>query len=298
MRDRSSSSSVPHDMRGLLRHPSIARSAITSLLAGLGFGSPAPAQGRGSTGDRGAIDPYLAYERLLRAAVRRDGVDYAIVRERLGELRAFCEWLAENGPTATPGAFASSDARLAYWLNAYNATVLRAIAEAPPTMRNVLAWQPQSGFFRARTHRVDRRSLTLDHIEHREIRERFGDPRVHAALNCGARSCPPLAAEAFRPRSVQVQLDRVSSAWIHDGAVSIDGATNTLRASMLFQWFADDFSRSPAAGGVRGPFRFVLRFANPSLRARLETACGADLSRCRVEYVPYDWSLNQAGAGP
>jgi len=242
-------------------------------------------------------DPYAGYESLLRAVVRNDGVDYRALRARLPELRAFAQWIAEHGPTATPAEFASADARLAYWLNAYNATVLRAIAESPESMRNVLESQPNSGFFRARTHRVDRRSLTLDVIENQEIRARFRDPRVHVALNCGARSCPPLSASAFRPRTVAAQLDRLASAWVERRAITLDAGARVVRASMLLQWFSDDFSGSiPGrnAPAIAGPLRFVLAFASSAQRAALTAACGAQLTGCRIEHVPYDWSLNAA----
>ncbi|MBL8681665.1 MAG: DUF547 domain-containing protein [Myxococcales bacterium] len=275
-----------------------------ALAANTSVASSALAQGAAaSQGARSPLaptgDPYQAYDALLRAVVRRSGVDYRALRARLPELRAFCDWLAENGPTATPTAFATADSKLAYWLNAYNATVLRAIAESPASMRNVLESMPNSGFFRTRTHRIDRRSMTLDALENREVRERFSDARVHAALNCGARSCPPLAAQAFRPRTVQAQLDRLATAWVNNGAVSLDASARALRVSSLFQWFSSDFTR-PVRGravlqnGAQGPMRFVQSFAAPALRSALEGACGADLSRCRVEHVAYDWSLNEA----
>ena len=80
-----------------------------------------------------AANVWARYDALLRAVVRGDGVDYTRLRARLGELRAIHGWLGEHGPTRTPGAYASSNAREAYWLNAYNATVLRGVAEAPAT---------------------------------------------------------------------------------------------------------------------------------------------------------------------
>lgn len=242
-------------------------------------------------------DPYAAYESLLRAVVRGDSVDYRALRGRLPELRAFAQWLSEHGPTATPNEFASADARLAYWINAYNATVLRAIAESPESMRNVLESQPNSGFFRARTHRVDRRALTLDAIENQEIRARFHDPRVHVALNCGARSCPPLSATAFRARTVNAQLDRLAAAWVERRAITLDASAHVVRASMLFQWFSEDFSGNipgRTAPSITGPLRFVMAFASSAQRTALTTACGAQLTGCRIEHVPYDWALNVA----
>jgi hypothetical protein len=35
----------------------------------------------------------------------------------------------------------------------------------------------------------------------------FGDARVHFALNCAARSCPPLRAGAYTAARVSAQLD-------------------------------------------------------------------------------------------
>ncbi len=255
------------------------------------------ARTQGVAGAAITVDPYSAYDALLRAVVRGDGVDYRALRGRIAELRAFCQWLAEHGPSATPGEFRTQDERLAYWLNAYNATVLRAIAESPESMRNVLEAMPNSGFFRARTHRVDGRALTLDAIENREIRERFHDARVHAALNCGARSCPPLAAQAFRPRTVSAQLDQRATAWVGRDAVTLDAGARVLRVSALFQWFASDFAapvRARPVDGVSSAMRFVLAFSSRPRREAIVNACGPTLALCRVEHLPYDWSLNAA----
>lgn len=244
---------------------------------------------------QGAADPYAPYERLLRAAVRPSGVDYGALRARLPELRAVAQWFATHGPTSTPAEFATDDARLAYWLNAYNVTVLRAIAESPASLRSVMDAMPNSGFFRARTHSVDGRSLTLDVIENREVRERFRDARVHAALNCGARSCPPLSAQAFRLRTVRAQLDQLARAWVARGAYTLDASARTVRASMLFQWFASDFS-APIAGRsapeINGPLRFVYAFASAAQQRALVSACGPTLAGCAVQHGTYDWSLN------
>ena len=49
-------------------------------------------------------------------------------------------------------------------------------------------------------------NMTLDQIENQVIRPRFHDPRVHAALNCGARSCPPLHGHAFTEANLERNL--------------------------------------------------------------------------------------------
>jgi hypothetical protein len=260
----------------------------------------ATAQGRPSRPDASlpARDPFAGYTALLRAVVRDGGVDYAALRGRLTELIAFHDWLAAHGPTSTPADFSSAAARQAYWLNAYNATVLRGVAEAPPSLGNVLTWLPDGGFFRARRWRVDGRDRTLDEIENREVRAAFRDPRVHMALHCAARSCPPLRAEAYRAERVDRQLDEQSARYLNaPGSVTLDPAARTVRVSQLFEWFGDDFA-APVPGRarppVRGPLAFVFAFAAPPLRGRLEAACGADGARCALGFTPYDWALNRA----
>ena len=236
-----------------------------------------------------AANVWTRYDALLRAVVRGNGVDYARLRGRLGELRAIHAWMGENGPTRTPAAFATASARKAYWLNAYNATVLRGVSEAPATMRNVLTYLPDGGFFRARRWRLDGRELTLDAVENVEVRPVFRDARVHVALNCAARSCPPLRAGAYTAAGVDAQLDAQARAYVNaPGQVEVDAAARTVRVTQIFEWFRDDFAR---AGGAVG---WARGFAAPGLRATLESACGADGARCAVSYRPYDWALNAA----
>lgn len=247
-----------------------------------------------------AANVWSRYDALLRAVVRGDGVDYAALRARLGELRAIHGWLGDNGPTRTPGAFATADARKAYWLNAYNATVLRGVAEAPPTMRNVLTYLPDGGFFRARRWRLDGREMTLDAVENREVRPVFRDPRVHFALNCAARSCPPLRAGAYTAARVNAQLDAQARAYVTaPGRVVVDRAARSVRVSQLFEWFRDDFGGSHRAYPLGGAeyyqdTRGVPGFLSAHGARTVIFACGEDGRACTITYEPYDWTLNAA----
>lgn len=227
--------------------------------------------------------------RLLALAVRGSGVDYAALRADPRELDALCDWLGAHGPSSTPAAFATREARLAYWLNAYNLTVLRAVIALPEGARNVLTARAQGGFFRAEQHRVDGRLRTLDQIENVEIRPVFRDPRVHMALNCAAQSCPPLRNEAYTASALGAQLDsQVARYLAQPGAVRLDAAEGRLRVSQIFEWFADDFA---ASGGVVG---FVAARAPRPLAAQITARCLGDAGACALTYEPYNWSLNLA----
>ena len=249
-----------------------------------------------TAGASAAADPIVGFDALLRSTVSAAGVNYPAIRTRIATLRAYTGWLATHGPSTTASAFRTASDRKAYWINAYNAFVLLSVAEAPASMRNVVTYLPSNGFFRARRHRVDGRDITLDEIENRQIREVFHDARVHMALNCGARSCPPLRPGIFHATTLDRELNQQASSYVNASAnVSVDPAAHTVRVSQLFEWFAADFG-TPIAGraavAVTGPMMFLYSFANASLRARLVAGCGPNGTLCRIEHTTYNWELN------
>lgn len=134
------------------------------------------------------------------------------------------------------------------------------------------------GFFKELGHKVAGEVLTLDELEHKIIRPRFADARVHFALVCAAMSCPPLTASAFRGSSLDRVLDRLTRSFVNSwNGVRIQG--DTVRVSQLFSWFANDFKRDAGSVG-----RYL---------ARYHKSAGGRLARMtRFEHLPYDWSLN------
>ena len=78
--------------------------------------------------------------------------------------------------------------------------------------------------------------MTLDHIEHGILRPEFKDPRVHFAVNCASKGCPPLISEPYRGAVLEQQLDAVTSAFLNDTERNrLEG--NTLYVSKIFKWF-------------------------------------------------------------
>lgn len=124
--------------------------------------------------------------------------------------------------------------------------------------------------------------MSLDQIEHERIRPRFREPRIHFALVCAARSCPPLRAEAYTADRLESQLADQARR-VHSGPtwLRFDAASGQLQLTRLYDWYGADFSQ--AAGSVE---KFVATHA-PSVQAAL--AAG---QRVRVRWLDYDWSLN------
>lgn len=214
------------------------------------------------------------WDEVLTQHAHDGGFDYAAAKGDAASLRKLDAFLGEvrTMPDSAP---------LSQWLNAYNALVVKSVLDRFPldSVRSV------DGFFDKIEHRVAGRAMTLDTLENEIIRERFPDARVHAALNCGAASCPPLHGRAFREENLNGSLDRLSRAFVAspDHVRIQDGA---LEVSELFFWFSSDFERD--AGSARA---WIERFDAGNRLAAVPAE--AELGR-----IPYGWALNNApGAG-
>ena len=117
-------------------------------------------------------------------------------------------------------------------------------------------------------------TYTLNQVEHEIIRKRFVEPRIHFALVCAARSCPPLLNVAYRPDRLQAQLESRARGFINDaGKNKLSG--DAASVSALFDWFSGDFTKDGTT-----VVDYINRYAKKTLRSQSLT------------YEPYDWSLN------
>jgi hypothetical protein len=210
-----------------------------------------------------------AWDRVLQRHANRGGMDY-------GALKADAQSMTDlNAAYASLGSMPVS-APLVDWLNAYNIVVVKAIVDRYPlrTVRDV------PGFFDRVTHRVGGQARTLDAVENQVIRVRFPDARVHAALNCGAASCPALYGRAFRAGSLEATLDRLARSFVaSNNHVRINNGR--IEASMLFNWFRTDFERD-GGGSVIGWMR---RYDQRNRLAGLPDTV-------TITHRNYSWALN------
>jgi hypothetical protein len=105
------------------------------------------------------------------------------------------------------------------------------------------------------------------------------DPRIHFALVCGARSCPPIAF--YDGAKIDAQLDLAAAGFINGGGATYDPNTNTLWLSRIFSWYQADFS------GRRGVLETIRKYMRDE-KAKEALNRGS----VRVRYLPYDWSVN------
>lgn len=241
-----------------------------------------------------------ALRALKAAAISADGLraDYAA----LAVDPAFRHYRAELAPQLAgfdPAALTVRGARLAFWVNLYNLLVLDAVV-ALGVRRSVADRLAGLSFFRRASYLIGGVRFSLEDIEHGVLRANAGnpflpgpqfaaddsrlplavapvDPRVHFALNCASRSCPPIAA--YDTARIDEQLELAARAFVAADA-ELDGAT--LRLSAIFDWYRADF------GGYAGVVRFVRQYLPDDERRRRLAA----LREVDLVFKPYDWGLN------
>jgi hypothetical protein len=216
--------------------------------------------------------------------VRGSGVDYRGWHRRPADRAALASYVARLAAADTTGW--PRDEQLAFWINAYNAITLSRVLEAWPVesitkIRPTLGVLPGNGVWKEK-HRVAGHDVSLDDIEHGTLRGHFAEPRIHFAVNCAAKSCPPLAPAAFTGHGLEAQLERVTGRFIRSPRYNATGRGRPWALSKIFEWYGGDFTA--AAGSVPA---YVLRYLPPG------EARGVDPARVRWTARPYDWSLNQ-----
>jgi uncharacterized membrane protein YdjX (TVP38/TMEM64 family) len=235
-----------------------------------------------------------AFNRVLEGVVRQPLVDYAALTEQSDQLDAYLALLAETDPAAVAGA--SREEQLAFWINAYNACMLRLVANHYPIeksgglfsrIRNSVAGRPANSVWQisdvfSRKHcRIAGEERSQDDIEHSIIRP-MGEPRIHFAVNCAAISCPVLWPEAYEADRLDEQLDRAVTRLVQTPAhFAVEGST--IRMNKVLDWFKDDF------GGEAGLRTFFAPYLTDEAASLI-----VDPSS-EIHFFEYDWTLNDTG---
>jgi|AntDeeMetagen134_2_1112570.scaffolds.fasta_scaffold01691_4 hypothetical protein len=207
---------------------------------------------------------------------------------------SFRQALASLDREVLAAALGSDGERVAFWLNVYNATV-QDVLSANPELFEKHGFPPRRPIFRRELVTVAGESLRLDDVEHGILRNsqsgvglgyvpRFRksaferahrvaelDPRVHFALNCGARSCPPVLA--YDAADVDAQLDAATRSYL-ETEVSYDPESDVARVPKLFSWYRGDFGGKPGIRAFLRDHDAIPETADPSLA-----------------WADYDWSL-------
>lgn len=210
---------------------------------------------------------HSSFDALLKAHVAGNGaVDYKGLKADEAKLDAYITLLAKEIPSES---WSKEEAK-AYWLNAYNANTIKLILDKYPvkSIQDINKGKPWDIDFIT----LAGKKYTLNNIENDIIRPTYNDPRIHFAINCAAKSCPPLANAAFTAENVDSMLDARAKSFINSKANTLKG--KTIKISKIFDWYQKDFGD-------------VVTFINKYAAQKVEP-------NVKLTYSEYDWSLNSS----
>jgi hypothetical protein len=222
---------------------------------------------------------HAAFDTVLKQHVNGGWVDYAALKADPKPLKSYLDQLAAVS-AANFNAWPEKQ-RLAFLINLYNAATLKLIVDHYPvkSIRNIGG--TFNGPWKQNVVPLFGKLTTLDDLEHGIIRKKYHDPRVHFALVCAAKSCPPLRSEAYTADRLDEQLDDQGRTFLVQSQKNrVDRTARVIYLSPIFEWYAADFQAKSGS---------VLKFVEPFLPEKDRYAVTGGF---RIKYTDYDWSLN------
>ena len=212
------------------------------------------------------------FDSLLQKNVDKTGrVDYQSLKNNETLLDNYLAYIQNNEPTKEW----SSNKKKAFWINTYNAYTIKIILNNYPlkSIRDIkidgeTAWKIPFV-------KIGQKRYTLDQIEHKILRKKFNDPRIHVGINCASVSCPRLWNFAFTEDNIASSLDNLMKEFINNTTRN-KISKNNLEISEIFNWFSKDFIK------------------NGTIISYLNTYAAIKISeKASIKYLTYDWSLNK-----
>jgi hypothetical protein len=275
---------------------------LVLMTLALAVTTAAPGGAQPQTPAPGSDPLHRPLDQILDLNVRDGYVYYRAIQSSRGSLDRYIAAL--NVPAATYDGW-SNDAKIAYWINAYNAVVLQTVIGRYP-IRGTSSTFPASsirqipGAFEAK-HRLAGRSVSLDEID-KKILPEFKDPRALLALGRGAIGSGRLRSEAYTAARLQTQLDAIRAEFVNEETMlKVDRTAGQIAATPILSWHEASFvaaydqdhkgrfaSRSPIE-------RALMTFVMPHLLP-LEREF-AEQNAFKVVFQPFDWRLNDLTGG-
>ena len=220
----------------------------------------------------GTTPDYSTYNALLQKYSRPDGVLYASWHASQSDRKRLTEVLNDFG--SVPYEDLTSAEATAFLINLYNAAMIDQVLQSYPIDSVQSIGVLPFSVFRTNSITLNGRPVSLDTIEKEILLKEYPDPRIHFAINCASKSCPPLRSEAFVPDQLDQQLDEQARLFANSPHAVKTGKSAAY--SQLFQWYDQDF-----------PGNHPADYLNKYRDSPLPT-------NSSVEWIEYDWSLNEA----
>ena len=233
---------------------------ISSILLGFVFCNP-------------LSNEYSSLDSTLSKYVDSDGlVNYQAIIDSPYNINEYLDFIKNVSPQSHPKLFPTKNDKLAYWINAYNALVIKLMIENPST--NILEISFGHLIWLTKFD-VGLKKISLYEIEHKILRKL--DSRIHFAISCGSKSCPPLGQRIYLGGTLDVQLESSAKNFINNKKnVFIDFDNKTLYLNKIFKWYKKDFVNVK---------KYIVMYLSDG------TSYG-QIKNFKIKYNEYDWSLN------
>lgn len=209
---------------------------------------------------------------LLSDHVSSSGkVDYKAFKADKAKLQKYLNELETN----TVASDWSSSEIKAYWINAYNAYTVKLMVDNYP-LKSIkdLKFDGKSAWDR-KWIKIGGSTLSLNDIEHKKLRAKYDEPRIHFAVNCASYSCPILLNEAYTASKLESQLTKQAKRFINDSSRN-KISSDKVQLSKLFDWYKDDFTSKGS----------IIAFLNKYSTVKINESAS-------VSYLTYNWSINE-----
>jgi len=216
---------------------------------------------------------------ILQNYVLNGLVDYKALKQDK-KFEAYLNQLADTDPSRL-----SEKEELTFWINAYNAFTLKIILENFPLQSiNDIKFGEKS-VWDSDFILINNKKYSLNDIEHKILRVKFNEPRIHFAIVCASISCPVLRNQAYEAEKLDNQLQEQAVKFLRDNRRnSFDTINKKADISKLFEWFGEDFGKSDTE---------VLIYISKFLPDNVRNNIIQNTKVWSVSYKKYDWNLNE-----
>lgn len=193
----------------------------------------------------------------------------------------------------------SKNNQMAFLINAYNAFTIKLILNNYPGIESI---RELGGFFFNSPWDIEffklfGKDANLGYIEHKILRKKYNDPRIHFAVNCASKGCPALQKKAYVGEKLDAQLENASIQFLRDPERNrFNKEKKQLEILSIFKWFEADFIKNGSLQNFIAPYISD----DPEVLALLKDkssnkGIGSVLNRSSVniKYLNYDWELNK-----
>jgi hypothetical protein len=215
------------------------------------------------------LDPIThdKWNALLQKYVSADGkVNYSGFKSDKEALQVYLDELAAN-PIQKSW---SRNEKMAYWINAYNAFTVKMIVDNYPIssimkINGGKAWEKK-------WIKLGDKTYSLNQIENDILRPQYKDARIHFAVNCAAKSCPPLLNKAWTAGNLEKNFEQQARNFINNSNYNVI-SEKKVQLSNIFEWYAGDFGD-------------IISYLNKYATVKIKP-------NAKISYLKYNWDLNK-----